>query len=113
MDNLYCRCGCGLSKDDMNQPFLIQLYEAQSYSGNKFNFTSGIRCKDHNKKVGGSDTSSHLLGLAVDIECKTSRDRALIIKALIKAGLDRIGIGKTFIHVDNDINKAQDVFWLY
>ena len=35
------------------------------------------------------------------------------MSSLIRAGFKRIGIGSTFIHVDLDLDKPQNVFWLY
>ena len=34
-------------------------------------------------------------------------------KALLDVGINRIGIGQTFLHCDVDKEKDQDVFWLY
>jgi hypothetical protein len=31
----------------------------------------------------------------------------------MEAGFNRIGIAPTFIHVDNDPSKPEDVIWLY
>jgi hypothetical protein len=31
----------------------------------------------------------------------------------MKAGFNRIGIADTFIHVDNDPGKAENVIWTY
>jgi hypothetical protein len=31
----------------------------------------------------------------------------------MEAGFNRIGISSTFIHVDNDPSKPEDVIWLY
>jgi uncharacterized protein YcbK (DUF882 family) len=89
------------------------LDEARSYARIPFKINSGMRCPKHNKKVGGKENSSHQKGCAADIHCTESRNRALIICSLLEAGLTRIGIGKTFIHVDNDQDKAKVVFWLY
>ena len=57
--------------------------------------------------------SSHIKGLAVDISVKDSRTRFIILDALIKVGFNRIGIADTFIHVDDDRNKACGVIWTY
>ena len=54
-----------------------------------------------------------MYGLAVDISCNSSRDRSIILTALIDSGFTRIGIGKTFIHVDLDKSKSQNVIWMY
>ena len=76
--------------------------------------TSAIRCKFHNDHtVHAKPTSSHVKGKAVDIRTRNSRERFLILEACILADFKRIGIGKTFIHVDNDIDKDPEVVWLY
>jgi uncharacterized protein YcbK (DUF882 family) len=75
--------------------------------------TSGFRTESHNKKVGGVKSSSHLKGLAADIACLESRYRFEMIKALLEVGFKRIGVSGTFIHVDIDKNKSQNVIWTY
>lgn len=86
---------------------------ARSIAGVPFKITSGYRTAKHNLKVGGSENSSHLRGKAADIACRHSSTRFRIIAALIAAGFTRIGIGATFIHVDNDSVKTPGVAWLY
>ena len=77
---------------------------------------SGLpKCQNGKMDLGflhGRIGSSHLKGFAVDISCTTSVQRTAIIQGLIKTGFTRIGIGKTFIHVDLDNNK-QSAIWLY
>lgn len=97
----------------MNLLFLAMLQEARTIAGIPFEINSGFRTVSHNKKVGGKSTSSHLKGCAVDIAVSSSRERAIIMKALISVGFTRIGIGKTFIHVDSDDTKSENVFWTY
>jgi len=75
--------------------------------------TSGYRCEEHNREVGGKETSSHPKGLAADIKCDGSSYRFLLVGALLKARFKRIGIGKDFIHVDLDLDKRQNVVWNY
>jgi uncharacterized protein YcbK (DUF882 family) len=97
----------------MDGNFLDQLDKARGYAGTSFVISSGYRCPAHNKAVGGSETSSHLKGLAADIVVKNSGQRYKILSGLIKAGFNRIGIGSTFIHADTDYLKTLDVIWLY
>ncbi len=97
----------------MEEELIDKLNVARSMAGRPFVITSGYRTKDHNKLVGGKPGSSHIHGLAADIEVKTSRDRFFILKALLKAGFERIGVGKDFIHVDVDRGKAASVIWNY
>ena len=101
------------SGERMQPEFIERLHKARKASKVPFIINSGYRTVKHNKKVGGKPTSSHLVGWAADIACANSRHRALIMKALILAGFERIGIGKTFLHVDMDPVKDPDVYWLY
>lgn len=101
------------SGDDMNPEFLKMIDKARGVAGVPFSITSGMRSEKHNRKVGGVETSSHLIGRAADIACAYSSQRFKIIEALIAAGFNRIGIADTFIHCDNDPNKASHVIWLY
>ena len=109
-DEFACPC-CGMN--GMKQEFADKLDDARGRAGVPFKINSGYRCVAHNKAVGGSLTSSHLDGWAVDIEAKSSRQRFKIIEGLIGAGIKRIGIGKTFIHADDDPDKSPEVAWLY
>ena len=97
----------------MNKCFLEMLDNARDIAGIPFSINSGYRTLEQNSKVGGVNSSSHTKGLAVDIACKDSRGRFLIVSALKEAGFTRIGISDSFIHVDSDSDKAQDVIWTY
>ena len=98
---------------NMDEEFLQRLDEAREYAGIPFVINSAWRSEEDNKRVGGKPNSSHLKGLAVDIKATNSRQRGLILDALRSVGFNRIGIAKTFIHVDLDFDKDQDVTWLY
>ncbi len=112
-----------MKKEDLNCPdcginnasdFLIAMLDLAEKKYNKpFIYNSGCRCKKHNKKVKGSETSSHLRGLAVDISCKNSRDRFLIVVSLILSGFNRLKVGETYIHADIDGAKFPNCLWLY
>ena len=104
---LCCHSG-GLVPD-----FRDKLNKAREIAGVPFVLNSAFRCSAHNQEVGGSERSSHLAGLAVDIKCTDSRSRWIIVDALMRAGFNRIGIGKSFIHVDDDLTKPHGVVWLY
>ena len=86
---------------------------ARKIYGRSMRITSGFRTESHNEKVGGVKSSSHLKGLAADIACSESRYRFEMIKALLEVGFKRIGVSGTFIHVDIDKNKSQNVIWTY
>jgi uncharacterized protein YcbK (DUF882 family) len=105
-----CHC-CGA--EIIGSAFLLRLNKARKIAGVPFNITSGYRCPSHNAAVGSRPTSSHIKGLAADIAVNGSRQRALVLSGLVKAGFTRIGIGKDFIHVDADAEKDQNVIWIY
>jgi len=105
-----CPC-CGAN--EMDKTFVERLDLARDIAGVPFVITSGFRCEKHNSEVGGKKDSAHLKGLAVDIKCATSHDRNRMIRAFALMGFKRFGIGKTFIHVDEDPDLPQEVTWLY
>jgi uncharacterized protein YcbK (DUF882 family) len=98
---------------NMSQEILSMLDAARKIYGKPMRITSGFRTKNHNKKVGGVESSSHLKGLAADIACSESRNRFDMIRALLEVGFKRLGVAGTFIHVDIDKNKSQNVIWTY
>lgn len=98
----------------MDTDFLRRLDTARGIAGIPFKINSGYRTAHHNDTVIKARTgSSHKKGLAVDIGYTGSRERYIILKALMEVGMTRFGIGKTFIHCDVDKNKDEDVIWLY
>lgn len=109
MNRFACRC-CHKNWIDPRLAYRVEQIELWT---DALTITSACRCRKHNADEGGSETSSHLKGLAVDILCKTSRLRFLIISMAVKLGISRIGIGPNFVHLDMDIKKDQGVVWLY
>ena len=104
-----CPC-CDASK--INMGFIDKLQFAREQIGKSMTITSGYRCFSHNRTVGGSDNSSHVIGLAADISCTNSSDRMLFL-SIFPEFFNRIGVTSKFIHVDIDDAKAPDVLWLY
>lgn len=100
--------GTGI-KDELIEKLNI----AREDAGIPFIINSGFRNYLENKRIGGRKDSSHMIGLAVDIRALTSRNKYLIVKGLIKAGINRIGIGKDFVHADIDPLKINKVIWKY
>ena len=112
-----CKGGIGKG-ESMNDNFICMLDDAREIAGIPFKIASGFRTPEYNKKLidygfKASATSSHLKGLAVDIEAKTSLERFKILTALLKVGINRIGLGEEFIHADYDTNKASKLIWNY
>jgi len=97
---------------NMNKNFLFVLDEAREFAGIPFVINSAYRSPTHPESI-KNPTSSHIKGLAVDIKATDSTTRFKIVEALISVGFTRIGIANTFIHVDLDFDKTQDVIWTY
>lgn len=104
-----CPC-CG--RNFTSERLILMLDKAREIAGVKFIITSGYRCEKHNAAVKGSKNSSHLDGLAADILCVNPDTRYIILKALLQAGFNRIGIYEKHIHVDIDYRKPHGVVWL-
>ena len=107
--------GEGSGERMMDEDFLQMLDRARHLAGVPFRVNSGYRSKAWNKKCNGRPNSAHTMGCAADIHCVDSRSRCYILGALLEVGFNRIGIAKTFIHVDNsyDASHDEDVIWLY
>ena len=76
---------------------------------------SGARSDYWNSKVGGVANSSHKMPKcqAADIKAPTLTIRNKIVVAAKLVGFKRIGVGNTFVHLDNDTTKTQYVAWGY
>jgi uncharacterized protein YcbK (DUF882 family) len=105
---------------NMDNEFLRMLDLAREIANIPFKINSGYRTEEYNdtlyKRLGrkqNATKSSHTVGKAADIAYKDSRERYIIITALQEAGFNRLGIAKTFVHVDNDETKSADVIWTY
>jgi len=96
----------------MDKGFLNLLDNIRSDSGVVMKINSGYRTKSHNEKIGGSPNSSHMKGIAVDVHCTSSVDRKRLIFAALDNGVKRIGVAKTFIHLDIDNTKIEAI-WVY
>lgn len=97
----------------MDASFIQKLVQVREIVGKPLHIDSGIRTPEHNTAVGGVDSSAHLSGHAADIATPDSLLRFDVIQAACLVGFRRIGVGNTFVHLDNDVTKNQDVIWLY
>lgn len=101
------------SGSNMNIPFVMKLDQVRQLVGEPLSVHSGYRTPAHNAKVGGVDSSAHESGHAADIGALSSQLKFKVLHAAVQVGFKRIGIGSSFIHLDDDPLKPQDVVWTY
>ena len=108
-----CKCGCGYDTPD---PELVRMLQtARDLYGKPITITSGCRCIKHNRNVKGASNSAHISGMAADIATPTGAARYELLKALMSAGFERIGINfaQRFLHVDIDDTKPAPTIFSY
>lgn len=101
----FTKCTPRCNREDMNGVFLEMLERA--FDIYPFALNSGYRTEHWERTHGRSGTSAHCHGKAVDIATPDSRTRWYVFQALLRVGFTRFGIGKTFIHVDNDVCQTR------
>jgi zinc D-Ala-D-Ala carboxypeptidase len=105
-----CKCGCG--KDNIKDELAMKVQLVRDILNRSIKINSGVRCPDHNATIKATMTSSHIGGWAADLGYSGSAHRYELLSAVFQI-FDRVGIAKTFIHVDIDANKTAGVVWLY
>jgi len=114
-DSSEFKCPCPKCKDKevkVSSLLIFKLELIRTSLGNKpIYISSGNRCEEYNKTVGGFSSSAHLTGEAADIKM-LNYDPIDIGLAAEKVGGLRIGIGDTFVHLD--IRKpCPSKYWIY
>jgi len=85
---------------------------ARDKAGIPFRVSSGFRCKQRNKRIGGKPRSSHLEGYACDIICPSGAIKSTVVASLFASGIKRIGIYKSFIHADISPTLPSPMLWI-
>jgi len=106
-----CKCGCGLN--NFNPVLAVLIDSMRENCGFPFAVRSACRCIEHNKKEGGKPRSDHLTGDGIDIKATTNYQRFKIIQDAIFRGIDRIGIGRSFVHIGIRKSNPKERTWLY
>lgn len=108
------RCTPSCSILNMNTEFLNTLDKVRELAHIPLVLNSAFRSVEYEKSKGRAGTSAHCQGKAVDIRCNTSANRLTIIRAALAAGIERIGVGKTYIHLDTATDKGHPAgIWHY
>lgn len=113
-DDEFERVGC--TRSQINDSSLERLDRAREIAGIPFVITSAYRSPESEVEKGRSGHSAHTVGCAFDIKCLTNEARWHIVFGALAAGFKRIGIGSTFVHMDdlNDLTgHPAPRIWLY
>lgn len=100
-------------QDHICMESLERLDYARSMSKVPFILNCSYRSPLYESLHGRTGTSAHTYGRAFDIRALDSRTRYEIISNCIAAGFTRIGIAKSYVHVDDSPKHASEVIWLY
>lgn len=100
---------------NLHPELLSVLQQLEQRMGFELNINSGYRDPSHNEDVGGVPDSEHTYDPAegADVLCLRSVTRFKMLKVLFEMGVERIGIGQTFVHVGIATDKPQQVCWHY
>lgn len=104
-----CKCGkyCNGYPVRVDENLLVLLEKIRKAIGNKpISINSGLRCKTHNKNVGGSPNSQHLKGTAVDIKSSVGVTKLWSVSNQLnpKGGVGRYN---THVHVDTRGHRSR------
>lgn len=111
LDLSNCTPACSI--EDFDKKFVDVIILAQKMCGSPFVVTSGYRSKEYELSKGRKGTSSHCKGLAIDVSTRDSLTRFKVVIAAALAGVPRIGVGKTFVHLDCDASKPHPILFHY
>ncbi len=104
-----CRCGCGFASVD---PALVEGLELLRLKiGHAVQITSGCRCRERNRIVGGSPSSQHLLGRAADVAVPYLTGEEIYKYAQTIPLFRGFGVGGGFLHVD--VRAGAAARWKY
>lgn len=101
-----CECGFGEKEEHIDQDLIEKLNMLRRLYGKAIIVMSGARCAEYNRSIGGVEDSAHLPHKeteqcrAVDIYVSSSEDRYTLLDYALRLGFTRIGLAKTFIHLD-------------
>lgn len=105
--------------EGLDSELVSKLDTARKAAGIPFVITSGKRTVEQETALkGGVRDSAHIKGLAVDLECGSDQNLFLMLRGLMAAGFERIGVYHDakliprHIHVDIDTSLPPKVVWL-
>lgn len=101
-------CKDGSDKVLVDTELVDLLQKIRNHFNKSVKITSGYRTATHNKKVGGTKNSYHLVGMASDIQV-TGVNPILVAMYAEKLNAGGIGVYSTFVHIDT---RQQNSRWI-
>ena len=84
----------------MNGEFMGQVELLRKEYGEPIRVSSGVRCFEHNTKIGGSTGSQHITGMALDLKLPLSAQLRIRLKGLCYLIFHSVGMYNGHIHID-------------
>lgn len=106
-NEMKCPC-CG--RVDMDDSFMQKLNAIRSELGRPMFATSGYRCAEYNKSIGGHRNSAHMHGKAVDIKRIDGAYTREVSDLASKYNMQGIEIGSGHTHLDEGDRNVK-VIW--
>lgn len=97
-----CRCGkCGGFPAEPEEKLVRLADRVRDYFGGKATVSSGVRCQEHNARVGGVANSRHLKGKAMDF-CISGLGSGAVLDYVqrLKGVRYAYAIDRDFVHMD-------------
>lgn len=92
----------------ISEGLVAVLQQIRSHFGKPVTINSGYRTPSHNKKVGGTEYSQHLYGVAADIVVKGVKPKTVAAYAeKLLPNTGGIGIYSWGVHIDVRKNKSR------
>ena len=96
----------------LDKELCAMLDRARGFANVPFVITCGLRTPEQNAGLPEAvQDSAHLTGNAVDLACADSQTRFAMLKGLLGAGFNRIGIYKLHCHADDSPTLPPNVIW--
>lgn len=104
-----CKCGCG--EESISEVIIMLCQLVRSHFDKPVTITSGVRCEEHNAKVGGAVDSQHRLrdgkGHAADIKVAgvDPEDVYEYLDTMFPKSLG-LGLYSSWVHIDDRVGQA-------
>ncbi len=108
------RCHCGCQRADMRPEFMNALESVRVLYGKPMNITSGFRCAEYDKRIGGAGV--HPTGQAADVAVSGEDVHHLLSAAIGMRGLGFKQHGphaSRFMHMDSLAGPLRPRVWTY